>query len=727
MIINVRRQLTWYCQQLCLVAALSGLSLLAVRADEPVIKNEGFVEPDLEINLPAEPAPESEPVKLPLAAFETPEGTALLTAWTKAGHKFTPEVKSAYLTLSKAQALAKLAKAGKVLPQDFLDWVDSLPGVAATVYGIEGNGAQRLVLLRSLELDVGKEEARQKHLQLVLAMTNAFAGQVNLAIMSNPAQGISLDERGLLKIEIKRAPQVRIDTHAKDRTLDINDHIINFLEANPITPEKKVTKTVAGKKVESVEKSPSRPRYAYEVYSDPNMVTKFNDYLTKHGFPMNLDVGKGSIVPPSWGGAPDIGKAAQLFRTAYEAKGLLPKKRDPKPTPGELTAYLIRNDNFRFPAGSKQQWPKFNMNSPWPVLGWLVKSGESLREREYVWKKFVAGNRIEGYGQYIGKIAQYPAMVKARKLQPFDFSYDTYPMRLKDGGVCGTCSNIGRFSFNALGTPANQAAQPAHSNFVTINGSVEKGFGLTIHQSVAAPKDTVMTGGEPYFDAIAKFYPLNYGFREYLDARMGLEFDRQLPATTTAEARLALRKSVVEINPYNREAVTSVLALIKNAGELADYWQSVDNRLKTSKKPGCPPTGHYNGVLEKEVENRLAKLPLPESKDEQLQVLRIVQDRADGLWLKYQVSAVGLSSLKQKLEDDLKKSVARGRNPEQCQLLANRLTQVGGAIKDTKERKEWSAQLLAVVESKEKFTAGEGRAKREYTDPCVGVLKKLKG
>src|SRR5258708_7243809 len=75
----------------------------------------------------------------PLAPVTSPQPTLsepVLAAWAKAEYRFTPEVKAAYLSWSKSLVLAAIAKAGQKLPADFLNWVDSDPVVAETVYGI---------------------------------------------------------------------------------------------------------------------------------------------------------------------------------------------------------------------------------------------------------------------------------------------------------------------------------------------------------------------------------------------------------------------------------------------------------------------------------------------------------------------------------------------------------------------------------------------------------------
>ena len=679
----------------------------------------------------------------------SPETLAVHAALAKSGYRFTPEVKAVWIAVRKKQALAEIARAGCALPDDFLAWVDSDPAVATTVYGLATPGSsptgkfvekkgrqepvmgpdapsQRLVFLRSLEMDLGVEEVRRKHTQMALAFTHFNAGCVDKASMSNDARKVSLKPRGLIKLEIPTDPRVRIDTRAKDRTLDINDHIINFMEDHPVVTEKKVVKEENGKKIEAIE-TQSRPRHAHEVYSDPEMVGKFNAYMTGHGFPMNLDSTNCKVVPAHWGGGKDVIKAYRIFLTAYMEKGLLPKAGDPRPLPVELAAYLIRNDNHRFPDGVKRGWPRFNLNAPWPILQWLVTGGESLREREFVWERFRDTGSVVGYGSYIGQIAQYPEYVKARKLQPFAFSYNTYPMRLKDGGVCGTCSNIGRFSNIALGVPANQASQPGHSCFVAIGGNEERGFGMSVGQSVGNP--TYVSGYGRLEHAIAGMVlPVNFGLMPLLDSRIAMQLAETLPAATPAKDKQALLVSAFETNPYNLEAVTTILNARTNPRQLVEFWQTFNDTLGKIVKPGCPANGSYNNFVVKSVfDTRLTKLPIPADKADVEFIASSLADRSDALWLNYHIAAASLPALKEKMAADLNAAVAGQRSPQSCALLSARLVQVGGAIKDVAEKKAWANQLIAIIGDKHMYTAGEGKKAREYADPCAATALTLAG
>jgi hypothetical protein len=669
------------------------------------------------------PAPRTAPMQpAPLAA--TPEGGSLLASWEKARHRFAPEVKAAYLTWAKAQALGVIAGAGQSLPADFLAWVDGDAVVSATVYGISTNAAERLVVLRSLEIDLGREEVRDKHLQLALALADKYARLVDPATLSNTNLGVSLQERGRFELRIPGDPRVRVNTHPADRPLDLNDHIINFLEANPVTNETKVTREVNGEKVQVVETN-ARPVHAYEVMSQPKLQEAFNQYMKEHGQEVSIDCGD-SISPWSKkkGG---IMSAFNLFLAAYQAKGLLPQRGDPVPTPAEKAAYLIRNDNYRFPEGTKRNWPRFPLNAPWPVLDYLVSDGTTLREREFIWARFRDHNIATGYGAYIGQIAQYPPFVKARRLSPFDFAYDTYPMRLKDGGVCGTMSNIGRGLSIALGIPANQASQPGHSCFVAVGGSEAKGFGLSIGQSVAGQGSTSVSGRGSYINEVIKLYPVNYGLLPYLDSRMALRLNELLPAETPAAQRLALLQSGLEANPYNVGIVKAIQAILPTPREQVEFWQSLEKTLAAVEKPGCPKTGHYNTVVLASLDKRLTELPIPRDKQELGSVLAFLADRADPLWLKYQVGTVGLSNLAIRLAADLRAGVNGARTPQGTDRLAKRLTVVGGAMKDAGERRAWANGLLAALDGCEYFTVGEGKAAKQHTDPCVLALHQLIG
>ncbi len=667
---------------------------------------------------PKEPAPK-------LSASNSKD-LLVIEALGQAGYQLTPETKASFFANQKAKALEEIAKTGQILPKDFLDWVDSDEEVAATVYGIERNAAQRLVLLRSLELDLGAEEVREKHKQFVLAVMNAHADKVQPETLSNPDLGISLQQRGLLKLNIEDTAPKRVNTRPTDRPLDLNDHIINFFEENPVVEKKTVVTYVDGEKIET-EKDVSRPTYAYEVMKHVKLQEKFNAYMKAHGQDVSIDCGENLIKPGHWGGGKDIGKAFSMFLAAYQEKGLLPKQPDPAATPGELAAYVIRNDNYRFPDYMKRSWPAFPLDAPWPVLDMLAKDTRSLRIREYAWNRYCETGSLPGYCNYIGKIAQYPSIVKARNLQPFDYAYNTYPMKIKDGGVCGTASSISKFSHIARGVPAAQASQPGHSCLVVVTGNIEKGFGLRIGQSVSSPQRTSVSGYGRYLDAVAKFSMYNYGLMPYLNSRVSFLLNEMLPEDTAVEKRLALLKSGLDANPYNLEVATQIQQLLPTPGQQIEFFNGLEKTLAAVEKPGCAKTGHYNSRIQANLDKRLLELPLSTDKADVMKVVSFLSNRSDEVWLKYQLGVYGLADTLDRLIADIKTSLEGTRTRESCDLLSKRIALAGGAIKDAKEKSAWATEVLPLFKDKEFYTARAGKRNREYMDASIVVLRNLIG
>ena len=109
-----------------------------------------------------------------------------------------------------------------------------------------------------------------------------------------------------------------------------------------------------------------------------------------------------------------------MFRSAYEAKGLLPKERDPFAAPAERCLYVIRNFEHTFsPALQKERnWPPFPLTAPWPLLTMLAADQQPLREREERWIAFRDRGEFHRYGEYIHGIAQQFPMQSARRLKP---------------------------------------------------------------------------------------------------------------------------------------------------------------------------------------------------------------------------------------------------------------------------------------------------------------------
>ena len=689
------------------------------------------------------------PPPLP-ALTATPVDEAVVAAWGKAKHHFTPEVKAAYLAFAKAEALRDLAEARHSLPVDFTAWVDSDPAVAATVYGIQrGRPAQVLAALRSLELDLGAEEVRQKHTQLALAIAVVDAPFVDMATMACPERGISLAPRTRkFQLKIPPSPLKKVNTHPTDRPLDMNDHIINFFEGRTITEDRVVTRTVNGKKVPTTEKW-THPLEACDVIASAALQREFNAYMKEHGQRVAVNCGnhlltRGSRHRPATR-QKEITAAFNLFLDAYKAKGLYPKAADRPSTSSQTAAYLLRNDAFRFPAGDKRVWPLFPLTAPWPVLVYLAADRLPLREREFIWKRFRDESIVERYGEYVGPIAFFPVFLEARRLRPIDFVSGTYPEMLKDGGVCSTCSSLGRRTDITFGIPARQAGQPGHSCFVVYNHTEKDGYNLRVVQSMSAKLDgtTILGGdlklqwwvfsaGEPLSGNIAPYplsiaYAVNYGFQEFLDGQLSLAFFNRLRHTSQRAHGLDLLMSGLAFNPFNINVVEAAERAITSPQREVEFWKEFERRLGAVSKPGCPSKGFYRDLALKGLSACIATLPVPKGKSARDAVAAFLNENDDAAWLKNQLATLGMAGTKKRIEKDLTASVTGSRSMESTTLLAARIKLVSAAIGNKEEKLAWGRELLEILSGHETFTIQKGKRTLESTDPCTAPVFHLAG
>jgi len=298
------------------------------------------------------------------AAADEPK-SSMLKICASGNYKFTPKVRSAFLAYAKSQAQADLKAQGKSLPKEFLAWIDANSEIEASVYVAHDKSSDVLLQLYSLRLDLGRARF-EKYRQLALSAAIVHAKQESQA---------DITPRGPLKIVINGDPRKPINTKEPGRKLDINDHIINFLNDNTIeeevvaghkavVPELKYDKRGVAipapkskkkpKKVPVIEKR-KRSLYAADVLASKALQTRFNAYMKSKGHPVDIDCGDRVIHWKSRDAVrgqqrKNIDAAYKLFRTAYEAKGLLPAERDPIPTPAERCIYIIRNYEYKFPA-----------------------------------------------------------------------------------------------------------------------------------------------------------------------------------------------------------------------------------------------------------------------------------------------------------------------------------------------------------------------------------------
>lgn len=691
-------------------------------------------------------------------------------------YKFTPKVRRAFLAYAKSQALSDLKAQGKSLPRDFLAWIAANSLVEATVYGAHHKASDVLLHLYSLRLDLGKAKF-EKYRQLALAMA---------VVEAKKEATTDITPREPVKLVIGGDPRKPVDTKEPGRTLDLNDHIINFLNDNTIEeevvvghkevlPELKYDERGIAirtpkrkrkpKKVPILEKR-TRSLYAADVIAGKALQEKFNAYMKAKGQDVRIDCGERVV---HWKSRDmvrgqqykNIKEAYLLFRGAYEAKGLLPAERDPKPSPGERCAYLIRHHEYKFPPDlqAKRKWPRFPLTAPWPVLTLLVADRQPLRECEERWIAFRDKGEFRTYGEYIGSVAQQHDMQSARRLRPHPFTYHTIQMMLKDGGVCGTMGNISARSHNTLGIPATTASQPGHCAMIAFRydpksaayickggqyatGGDEKTtphtawfFGDQVKQyrkkkGVSIP--FFVRKGMVYHQSIA--WAVNYGMPSYLDSTMAYTLYRLLPGPEREADGATLLGTGLAINPYNFLLTDAAQAAARTPQEQIRFWRTFQAALKAAGgKPGCPIDGLYGKTVRNRMFARIAKLPVPKSKQAVDEVYAFLQsEKCDvpSALIVYRLAMEGLPAVLSSTESDYKnhlrsvKARPSRENDTACATMAATIKAAAACVRNAKQRRQWALTLWKLAKGHEMYF---GHRLRVSTDPTVPLLARLAG
>ena len=577
----------------------------------------------------------------------------LLQLCENENYAFTPKVRKAFLDFARKGALAVLTLKGKSLPPEFVAWVDGDPDMAAGVYAAHNKPEDVLLWLYSLRLDLGKAKfEKYRHLALSAALVST-------------KEGLEADitPRKPLQLIIGRDPRKPVKTRNPDRKLDVNDHIINFLNEHTIeenvpvgkieppelkyddrgiaipVPENKNPQddTQANQKL-------TRNLYAADVLASRELQLKFNSYMKTKGYQVDIDCGDRVIHWNSKAAVhgeqrKKIEKAYRLFRGAYETKGLLPAQRDPFPSPAERCAYIIRNFEYESPPvlQAKRKWPRFPLTAPWPMLTMLAADRQPLREREERWIAFRDRGEFHLYGEYIGAIAQQFTMQSARRLKPYAFSYATIQMMLKDGGVCGTMGSIAARGGSNLGIPSCQATQPGHCAFVSFHfdpktetyrcqggqyatGGDEKTGPFTPWPFDDKFRRNNRMGGyeiefhnrKPmvYHQSLA--WGVNYDLSGFLDATIAHSVFRLLPKEQRQGNGMKLLESGLALNPYHFLLVDAAQETASTPQDQIRFWNQFLKMLSSAKdKPGCPTEGLYNTTVKDRMFARIARMPMP--------------------------------------------------------------------------------------------------------------------
>ena len=581
----------------------------------------------------------------------------------KGNYAFTPEVRAAFFNTARKAALEELKAQGKTLPSDFLAWVDGDHDMATGVYAANAKASDVLLWLYALRLDLGQATFEQyRQLALAAALVSAKEGMK-----------ADISDRDPLKLVIPGDPRKRVNTKAKDRVLDVSDHIVNFLNEHTIEavvpvgkiepPELKyddrgIAIPVPDKKTPQATQKVTRTLYAADVLASQELQQKFNAYMKERGQEVYIDCGDRVVHWNSKAAVPrdqrkKIEAAYRLFRDAYEAKGLLPAGRDPFPSPAERCAYLIRNFEYEFPPAlqAQRKWPRYPLTAPWPVLTMLAADRQPLREREERWIAFRDRGENHRYGEYIGAIAQQFSMQSARRLKPYPFSYNTVQMMLKDGGVCGTMGSIAARGGASLGIPSCQATQPGHCAVVffhfdpktktyTCKGGQYAGVGdektgpftpwpfeerfrrmnRTSGHEIEFPDRKPMV----YHQALA--WGVNYDASSFHDATIAHAVYRLLPKEQQKSDGLKLLVSGLELNPYHFLLVDAAQSSASTPQEQIQFWKQFLKALSSAKsKSGCPTEGLYNTTVKNKMFARIARLPVPKDQAAAGEVLAFLE------------------------------------------------------------------------------------------------------
>lgn len=676
---------------------------------------------------------------------------ALDAALAVSDFRMTPAVKTAWIKSVKAETLASLAASGKTLPADFLAWVDSDPVVAATVYGARKNPAAVLLLLRSLEIDLGADTVRRDYAQLALAMAVVHANTA-------PAD---ITPRAPLVLSIPGDPRVRVNTKDTSRPLDVNDHIVNFLEDHaPIEEDvvvghrdeiselkyddKGVAIPAPKKKPNRVAITEKRKRMltAADVMASRALQQEFNAYMAAHGQSLSIDCGDGVIFPKRTaavdGKSPEgrgILAAYKMFRAAYEAKGRLPAKRDAAPTPAERMAYAIRNDKFRFPeeTAKERAWPRYPLTAPWPTLTLLAADDQPLREKEDIWVKFRDTGKTRTYGEYIGPIAQQFDFQSARRLAPFAFSYNTYQMMDKDGGVCGTMANMGVRTYNTLGIPSCTAGQPGHCALISFAFDAKTGAYRCHGGQYATGGDESTHPHTPWYfgdtdarrdmvwhQSVAR--AVNAGTQSFLDSMIAHRIFIRLSPEDKKAHGTSLLESGLALCPNNFVLVEDIRAFASTAKEQLDFYD------KLAASPAGDATGAlYLKTVRERMFDSIQKLDAPADAAGAAQVLaRLEKLGCDNgaLLVKYRVASIGLPALIRRTEAEFASHLAGERSENSCAFVAETVRAVAERITDKNERRKWSSALAAKLRGSEAYLTEKNKV---ATDDSAKILAKLTG
>ena len=677
-------------------------------------------------------------------------------------------VVDAHVATMRERTLAQCKEKGIELPKDFLAWVDSDPIVHTTVYGCRKDPLPVLLMLRSLEIDLGEPIVRRHYTQLALAFAIQDAAQKRggLGTPWNDADGAASPEslpdvspRAPLQLWIPGDPRIRVDCKDPSWPRDVHDCIINFLEDHaPIEVEEtqkelpqleyddKGVAKPRGKAVD-VKKKRMRQLVGADVIASRALQEEFNAYMKSNGHPeIAIDCGDRAV---HWSSTEAIGddalrarikQAHDMFHDAYRQKGRMPAERDAAPTAAQSMAWFVRNDRHLFDETTKKErnWPRFPLNAPWPVLTMLAADDQPLREREEIWIRFRDAGEFRTYGEYIGGIAQQFDMQSARRVAPIAFDYGSIQMMWKDGGVCGTMGNIGARTNRIVGFPASTAGQPGHCAVVRMDFDAKSGRYACVGEQYATGGDEVTTvhagfccddrgGRRPMVFHQSVAMGVNHGFASFVD---GLALLRAYEAMDEQQRRERCVEFVARGLKDNPFVIAIVDVALQNAGDRATALAVQDAFVAATKKIAEDKSfALYLATVRDLAHARVEQMPMPTEKSECAALLRELErqgcERASLLAKCWRAADGEDGFLARTLQEarDYVASEARTKNRRSGQQFQKRVQDWAKAI-DGKERKRiWAESMLEAFTGNDTIT----RRGKKVADPAVEALCKIAG
>ena len=689
-------------------------------------------------------------------------GTAQLVAQQPAPADFFARLAASHVDTARARTLQACADRGIALPADFVAWIDADPILRTSVYGCRKEPLPVLLMLRSLEIDLGEAVVRREFPQLALALAMQASYRAPSAKASgwNDGDGEGRDAplpdvgpRAPLQLRIAGDPRVPADTKDPSRTLDLHDHVINFLEDHapieielphkelpPLEYDDKGKAKPRGKAVTVMKKS-TRPLCGADVIASAALQQEFHSYMAAHGFPeTRLDCGDRTVHWLSTEAVQDkalrerIKAAHDLFHDAYREKGRMPAERDRAPTPAESMAWFVRNATDTI----GQKWPLFPLNAPWPVLMMLAADDQPLREREDIWVRYRDRGEMRTYGEYIGGIAQQFDMQSARRVSPFAFSYGSIQMMWKDGGVCGTMGNIGARTYRICGVPSSTAGQPGHCAIVLMEHDPATGAYRCKGGQYATGGDEVTTvhagwnyddkgGRRPMVFHQSVAWGVSRDFARYVDSLAMLRAFAAMDEAERGGRCVEFARAALACSPF-------ALAAVEAAAAAAPTHEAAMEVLDAFTQATAPQAEDrafdlYRSTVKDLVHAAVERLPQPKGKSESAQLLRrLEQQRCERptLLARCWREVGGEDEFRQRtLGAALAYAGSKERHADRRvqRSFAADLQAWGKSVKGAAQKRAWAGELLSAFEGRE-FLVKKGKRSE---DAAVTALSKLAG